>query len=579
MSSAYQPELEPLRAPVQAVPATSAGAGGGGQTGVVSNQYKYEGKDDDRPLLWRDPLNELQGAINDLLVKRKKKLGASLSKAENVTPLDDEDEPNLNRPRSARMSGRGPRRQSLQISRVARPNSARRGSARDSGSRERPGSARRDSQGRASSSRELPGTLSARPYSTQADKLGGGRPEEDDDWDDIEDEELLRDDDDDYERPEVYLGPEEDDAPRQPGGGEDTRLKDARREQLQKAKDEYRAKTRELEQVRAVLHSEDVLLKIRRSHSTELHASIVECEEGAEQAHTWIKALEDVHAKRKAKLQEHDAKLAKAKKAIEDSEKALEELELERTATVAKYNRDQALYANTAKVENKTSDLWRALEEDIRVTHKETEEQAAERQREQLRISKHLQDLVIGEQELAKRLKAQQQAVKEIEEEGKELQKFWRREYLEEEMLVGGAVAETEAEERARSHLAGHGQRIRAKLEAATGNLNAQKAMIEDQTGMDEALKDKTDELEAKVRQVQTKLDEAEERRAALDRQREEIQQSCQDKVEHLNSRWLSLCTRVRVSPPPLAAPPPLGALQGARELGVGGLERRIHAD
>ena len=114
-------------------------------------------------------------------------------------------------------------------------------------------------------------------------------------------------------------------------------------------------------------------------------------------------------------------------------------------------------------------------------------------------------------------------------------------------MVVGGAVAEIEAEERAKSHLAGHGERIRAKLEAATGNLNAQKAMIDDQAGMDESLKEKTDKVEADVRAVQTKLDEAEERRAALDRQREEIQQACQDKVEHLNSRYDgSLCVSVR---------------------------------
>ena len=32
------------------------------------------------------------------------------------------------------------------------------------------------------------------------------------------------------------------------------------------------------------------------------------------------------------------------------------------------------------------------------------------------------------------------------------------------------------------------------------------------------------------------KLDEAEERRASLDRQRDDIQQACQDKVENLNS-------------------------------------------
>jgi len=32
------------------------------------------------------------------------------------------------------------------------------------------------------------------------------------------------------------------------------------------------------------------------------------------------------------------------------------------------------------------------------------------------------------------------------------------------------------------------------------------------------------------------KLDEAEERRASLDRQRDDIQQACQDKVQNLNS-------------------------------------------
>ena len=59
------------------------------------------------------------------------------------------------------------------------------------------------------------------------------------------------------------------------------------------------------------------------------------------------------------------------------------------------------------------------------------------------------------EQELQKRLHAQRSAAAEIEAEGKELHKFWRREYLEEEMVVGGAVAEIEAEDRARSHLSG----------------------------------------------------------------------------------------------------------------------------
>jgi len=43
--------------------------------------------------------------------------------------------------------------------------------------------------------------------------------------------------------------------------------------------------------------------------------------------------------------------------------------------------------------------------------------------------------------------------------------------YQEEEMVVGGAMAEIEAEERARSHLAGHGERIRAKVEILKNHL------------------------------------------------------------------------------------------------------------
>ena len=527
MSSAYQPALEPMNARGNSTLADAQVA-----AGPVSTQYKYEGKDDDRPLIWREPLNELQSAINELLVKRKKKLGASLSKAENLTPFEDDDQPNMSRgPRAARASKRP-------VSRGLPSDAQSRDSSR---SRERPASARAKS-GRPApgsvrgSSRELPG--SARPYSANANGMGG-RGQEDQDWEDwdVDDEELLQDDDEDDHHQGPYSGPaEEGGAPREPGGGEDPRLREARREQMQKAKDEYRAKCREVDQVQASLSSEDVMLKIRKAQTSELQTSLTECEEGSEQAHAWIKALEDVHRKRRAKLTEHDTKLEKAKKAIEESEHALEDLKLERTAAEAKYNRDMALHANTGKVENKTADLWRELEEDIRITHKKTEEQAGERQREQLRMSKHLQDLVIGEQELEKRLKAQRQAADEITEEGKELHKFWRHEYLEEEMVVGGAVAEIEAEERARTHLAGHGERIRAKLESATGNLLAQTAMIDDQSGMDEALKTKTDAVEAEIRALQTKLDECEERRAALDRQREDIQQACQDKVEHLNS-------------------------------------------
>ena len=503
MSTAYKPELEPIRGPYK-----GAAANGDGQEAPIETQYKYEGKDDDRPLIWREPMNELQGAINELLTKRKKKLGASLSKAENMTPINDDDEINLNRPRSSRLSGRIPKRQSQKIDRSIRPDSARSGgsggpSPRSSGQRPQSG---RPLSASGRNSRELPA------YSTNADQLG-------EDWEEVDEEELL-----DFDADE--RGPAE----------EDPRLRAARKEQFEKAKAEYLAKQRELEQVRAVLASEDVLLKVRQSHSNELQTSIAESEEGAEQAHTWIKSLEDVHRKRKSKLQEHEAKISKAEKTLEECEAALEELQVERTAAVSEYTRKQALHANTAKVENKTSDIWRQLEEEVRALHKETEEQAAEKQREQMRISKFLQDLEIGEQELRKRHKTLAKAAAEIFDEGKDLHKFWRREYLEEEMVLGAAVAEMEAEERARSHLAGHGRRIRDKLEAASGNLNAQRAMIEDQTQMDQDLKAKTDSVEAQIREVQTLLDESEGRRAGLDREREDIQQQCQDKVEHLNS-------------------------------------------
>lgn len=289
MSEVYQPQLEPMRVPAR------ESAAGGNEEERVDTQYKYDGRDDDRPLLWREPLNELQGAINELLVKRKKKLGASLSKAEGMTPRDDGDEPNLNRPRSARLSSRAPGKRKQTRDGPMRPESrTSRTSGDRSRSRERPASGMRAGSSRSlNASRDVPGTGSTRGYSTQGGNLGG-RQQEEDDWDDIDDEELLNDDDDDDDY--AYQGPEEDDgAPREPGGGEDPRLKEARREQLQKAKDEYRAKCKELDQVRASLASEDVLLKIRKSHSQELQTTITECEEGAEQAHTWIKALEDVH--------------------------------------------------------------------------------------------------------------------------------------------------------------------------------------------------------------------------------------------------------------------------------------------
>ncbi len=56
--------------------------------------------------------------------------------------------------------------------------------------------------------------------------------------------------------------------------------------------------------------------------------------------------------------QAHDQKMGKAKKAIEETEAALQDLARERTAGEAKFTRDMALHTNTAKVGNKTSSIW-----------------------------------------------------------------------------------------------------------------------------------------------------------------------------------------------------------------------------
>ncbi len=69
-------------------------------------------------------------------------------------------------------------------------------------------------------------------------------------------------------------------------------------------------------------------------------------------------------------------------------------------------------------------------------------------------------------------------------------------------MAVSSARAEVEAEERARTHLVGHGDRIKAKLELTTGHLNAQNVVMEDQSNMDNSLKAESDEVEKQIREV-----------------------------------------------------------------------------
>ncbi|EKX54853.1 hypothetical protein GUITHDRAFT_131848 [Guillardia theta CCMP2712] len=434
-----------------------------GMEGGEGCVFRYEGHEDDQPLLWRDPLNDLVGALNELMVKRKKKLGPVLSQAANMEdiPLDDEED---YRPRSVRV---GP-------------------------------------------------PIKTGPGATGRTLLDPMR------WEGL-------DQDEEWEAPPA-LGEDGDEyAPQEPQGAilrsqpkEDAKM--ARREQRKKLKQELIEKEKELQEVRSRISADEVLLRLRKQQSSELGSSMSECHEGEEQANTWIKALEEVFHKRTAKLQEHDGKISLTKNHIEQCEHMLSDLDLERRAAVSKYISDEQTFSNTVKVENKTSDIWRALEEEIRTSHKKSEESVSKRQREHLRLSKHLQDLVVGE------------TLKEVQDEGKDLNKYWKRISIDQEMLVGGAVAQVDAEERARSHLVGHGERIRSKLEIANGNLNAQKSVIEDQNNMDEELKEKTDEVESKIRTIQIEIDELEEAKASLERQRDEVHQVCQDKVDNLNS-------------------------------------------
>jgi hypothetical protein len=367
--------------------------------------YLYHGQEDDRPLLWRTTLNDLTGAMGDLLSKRRKKLGKSLLLAESVdeSPTNGDDE---------------------QVNSVAE--------------------------------------LKAR----RAAKRGGGGD-----------------------------GPGEDVPGEEPEGGESAERKEARL----RARAEYLAKERELQGVKGDIATDDVLMRLRKQQAGELASSVLECEEGSEQAHTWMKALEDVSSKRQMKLEENDSKNAQAKAAAAEAEEALEQLEAELMAGKVAHNGDQATLRNTTKVEQKTADVWAELNESMRVSHKEVMVEAADRQRAQMRLSKHLQDLTIGEQEVAKRLAIQVRAGEEMGVEGVKLKKLWRRSYLEEDMLVAGASAEVEAEERARAHLIGHGDRIRGKFEQASGNLTAQKAIVAEQSEMDDALKEKSEAAQKRI--------------------------------------------------------------------------------
>uniref|UniRef100_A0A7S4J830 Uncharacterized protein n=1 Tax=Guillardia theta TaxID=55529 RepID=A0A7S4J830_GUITH len=453
-------------------------------------------------------------------------------------PLDDEEDyrPRSVRSRRPRSTGRD-RPSSIGVRSITPEGRASRGSTspRRVSSRTKLGAGGPSYQDR---------PRSDRPYLAGSNALGGSRPDDDDDiedWEDIDSDDEETPMDEEWEAPPA-LGEDGDEyAPQEPQGAilrsqpkEDAKM--ARREQRKKLKQELIEKEKELQEVRSRISADEVLLRLRKQQSSELGSSMSECHEGEEQANTWIKALEEVFHKRTAKLQEHDGKISLTKNHIEQCEHMLSDLDLERRAAVSKYISDEQTFSNTVKVENKTSDIWRALEEEIRTSHKKSEESVSKRQREHLRLSKHLQDLVVGEVEVTKRVSTMEKTLKEVQDEGKDLNKYWKRISIDQEMLVGGAVAQVDAEERARSHLVGHGERIRSKLEIANGNLNAQKSVIEDQNNMDEELKEKTDEVESKIRTIQIEIDELEEAKASLERQRDEVHQVCQDKVDNLNS-------------------------------------------
>jgi hypothetical protein len=104
--------------------------------------------------------------------------------------------------------------------------------------------------------------------------------------------------------------------------------------------------------------------------------------------------------------------------------------------------------------------------------------------------------------QVSKRLSAQQDILREVEREGEQLQQHWKKEFRASEMAVSSARAEVEAEERARTHLVGHGDRIKAKLELTTGHLNAQTVVMEDQSTMDNALKAESESVEKHIKEV-----------------------------------------------------------------------------
>lgn len=333
-----------------------------------------------------------------------------------------------------------------------------------------------------------------------------------------------------------------DDASREPRGSK-RGYTPAEIEAIKRARDEFAEVQKRLQNVRSAINTDDVLLRLRKQQVADLGASVRECEEHIEQSHTWTLALEEVHSKRQKKSDDHTAKVAKSGEALAKFAADLEAIEEEAKSEASKHAWAQVTFSNGAKVEQKTIELWSELEEELRTLFKESEAQSGEKQRNLLIITKRQQDLIIGSQEVARKLQAQENVLGDVVKEGVQLQAYWKSELRDAAARVNLAKAEVEAEEKARNHLVAHGDRIRGKLEISTGNLTAQTMIMDDQSAMDSSLKAESEEIERQIRKVQLEIDEEEEHKRTLEKNKEEMTAQAMDKIEHLNAQLRAIET------------------------------------
>ncbi len=71
MSRSVADDIQRRRVTPPAAPAAENAA----EEADVNTMFVYRGHEDDRPLLWRHPLNELVGALNDVRNAPEKKYG------------------------------------------------------------------------------------------------------------------------------------------------------------------------------------------------------------------------------------------------------------------------------------------------------------------------------------------------------------------------------------------------------------------------------------------------------------------------------------------------------------------------